>query len=221
MRYLTRSYWKEAKIVTIVPGTEATRAGTRSRPMLNLAGALQDPELVAEVEKDFYVGKGLAPLDCIDLAHQDWQSLLPRAGWDLVLCGVNHGHVLGLDVLRSGSAAAAMWAATAYGTPAASISIPQVRPGPNRKLELHEERVVLEVLRRFAMIPGECWNVNLPEGPPKGFNQSVGAHYSYERRPDTDLVPRARHERSDVTDVASGFVTATRLLLRTSAQQVY
>lgn len=102
------------------------------------------------------------PTDCVYLGiHQ-----LCDAPLDLVLSGINHGANLGVDVLYSGTVAAAMEGARA-GIPSLAFSLAARRP--TEQDWQTAGRVVHEVLTWYTkqppLEPGTLLNVNIPKAP--------------------------------------------------------
>lgn len=97
------------------------------------------------------------PADCVRLALD---RLAPSAAW--VLSGVNAGGNLGLDLLHSGTAAAAREAAL-RGVPAVAVShyIRKGLPLDWDRAATWTRRVLAELMAK-APAHGHFWNVNLP-----------------------------------------------------------
>lgn len=94
------------------------------------------------------------PADCVKVAVN---HILPQKP-DLVLSGINDGYNTGIDILYSGTVAAAM-EALIQGIPAIALSI-------GRKGDLNgAEELLPDLLRELLDRPiasNEIWNVNLP-----------------------------------------------------------
>jgi 5'-nucleotidase len=130
------------------------------------------------------------PADCVKLAMTE---LLPQRP-DLVISGINAGGNVGVDVLYSGTVAAALEAAF-FGVPAVAISL-VIRSKVDFDYAQTAARKVLDLLlAKNLLVPGRVLNVNLPPceiGEPRGIKvvrQSSRAWEDhYERRTD----PRGR-----------------------------
>ncbi len=165
------------------------------------------------------------PADCVKLAVA---QILPRAP-DLVVSGINSGANVGINVIYSGTVAAAIEAAF-LGLPSVAVSLLLQNPVPvdfKRSAEIARE--IIEQMLEAGLSPGRCVSVNLPalragESPTgvKVVRQCTRPWVdTYERRTD----PRGRDyfwnssvftlgESDGDTDVAAlrdGYVTITPL----------
>ncbi|HOE97070.1 MAG TPA: 5'/3'-nucleotidase SurE [Candidatus Sumerlaeota bacterium] len=109
-------------------------------------------------------GYGLAgtPADCVKIALT---LLCKNRPVDLVVSGINHGQNAGVNVLYSGTVAAAREAAI-LGFPAIAVS--QLYHDPDKLTFETSARVGLEVARRVlerGLPPGVMLNVNVPPVP--------------------------------------------------------
>ena len=99
------------------------------------------------------------PADCVKIAVN---HILPGRP-DVVFSGINDGYNAGIDILYSGTVAAAM-ESLIQGIPAFAFSM-------GRKGDFsHAESMVLQVyeqLRQLPIAPNEIWNVNLPPCAPE------------------------------------------------------
>ena len=222
LREAAAQHWKEAKFTVLVP-RESPKWGSMgtSHPDL-MSIAREDLE---EREPGFYIAEGCTASDVVDLAflHQDWFTPSAKT-WDLVLSGVVNGSVLGMDVFKNSDIGAAMYAAAAYHT--CGFAFAQDMGEHDGKVLPKEfyriAQVVLpDYLRTSETVAGECWVVNFPNSPPNGYNTVSTAHYSPRRLPPLDVVPRARDEKTDVTQLQAGYVTCSLLGLRASQQLKY
>lgn len=165
----------------------------------------------------------LTPQDVIARAFLKREDFHPHP-WDLVLCGVNHGLNLGTDIYLSGTVCQAMAAASFYGCAAFAFSfnVPDVFDHRlDRSHFSNCEKIVSDFLRKTSPNAGEAFNVNIPAGPARGYRKTKVAHYSYFRRPEVKLVPRAQNEDSDITGIQAGYVTISELQLRVNPQLRY
>src|SRR5215213_6626639 len=112
--------------------------------------------------------KGIAvdgrPADCVKLAVA---QLLPRAP-DLVVSGMNAGANVGINVLYSGTVAAALEAAF-LGVPAIAVSLHIGRGRPLYDVAAaHARRAIEAVIAQGLPKPHECLSINIPvtEEPP-------------------------------------------------------
>jgi len=223
LRQAIGQYFKDAKITTVVP-KRANPWGSMS--MRNMALDEIQKEDLERVEPGFFVVDGCSASDVVDLAflHQDWFGPTKKS-FDLVLSGVSTGSVLGTDVFRNGNTAAAMYAAMAYNCCAFSFAQDMAKHDktPNLPIEFFRTSQVIipDYLRSSNNVSGECWIVNCPQGTPTGYNAIPTAHYSPRRMPPLDIVPRARQEKTDVSQLAQGYVTCSLMGLRASQSLKY
>jgi 5'-nucleotidase len=189
---------------------------------------LLTPLLVQEVVDESNQPMGWAvegrPADCVKLALLE---LLPEPP-DLVVSGLNAGANAGINILYSGTVAAAIEGAFFRRTSIA-VSLEYTKP---KALDFPRAaalaRKVIEQILAGAPEAGTLFNVNIPsleKGPIRGIRlvpQNVAAYVeAYDRRID----PRGRvyfwsgpefscpdpHPDTDVTALADGFITVTPL----------
>jgi 5'-nucleotidase len=164
------------------------------------------------------------PADCVKLALLE---LLPEPP-DLVVSGLNAGSNAGINVLYSGTVAAAIEGAF-FQITSVALSLEYTRPKPlNFPQAAVLARGVLEQLLANQPPRGALFNVNIPsleKGPIQGIRvvpQNLAPHQeSFDRRMD----PRGRvyfwnnpeyacpepHPDSDVTALAERYITVTPL----------
>jgi 5'-nucleotidase len=108
------------------------------------------------------------PADCVRIALA---RLVPDAA--LVIAGINAGGNLGADIHHSGTVAAAREAAL-HGLPAVAAS-QYHRRGTTIDWDRSARWVaeVLGAIRGRARVPGEFWNVNLPDLPAAALDPEV------------------------------------------------
>jgi len=223
IRDAAESYWKDAKITTLVPRDRDSWGSIGTRHS-NLEEIKQED--LEKREPGFYIVDGCSPTDVVDLAflHQDWFSPTKKS-FDIILAGVCPGSVLGMDVFKSASVGACLYAAAAYNCSAFCFAQDMGKHDGNPDLTIEFYRIAQVVLpdylRTSNNISGECWVINFPFGPPNGYNAVPTAHYSPRRMPPLDIVPRARDEKTDVTQLQAGFVTCALLGLRASQSLKY
>ncbi|RUL83886.1 5'/3'-nucleotidase SurE [Tautonia sociabilis] len=187
---------------------------------------LLDPLIVKTVDDVDGSQLGLSvegsPADCVKLAVYE---LLDRPP-DLIVSGINHGANAGINVLYSGTVAAAIEGAF-FEITSIAVSLEFGEhfdfPGAAR----HARRVIETILAHTPRA-GSLFNVNIPSaarGEPKGIKvvpMGVGRHgEGFERRRDprgrtyywmTYAPPyRLEGEESDVISLADGYITVTPL----------
>jgi 5'-nucleotidase len=211
---------KLGEVLVVAPATEQSAVGHSI--------TLLTPLLVQEVLDDRREFLGWAvegrPADCVKLALLE---LLPEPP-DLIVSGLNAGSNAGINVLYSGTVAAAIEGAFFQRTSIA-VSLEYTKPKPldfPRGAEL--ARRVIEQIMEHAPPAGALFNVNIPSfdrGPIRGIRtlpQNVAPYVEeYDRRID----PRGRvyfwtkpgyscpepHPDTDVTALDEGYVTVTPL----------
>jgi 5'-nucleotidase len=189
---------------------------------------LLTPLIVQEVLDEHQRPMGWAvegrPADCVKLALME---LLPEPP-DLVVSGLNAGANAGINVLYSGTVAAAIEGAF-FQRPSIAVSLEYSKPKPldfPRAAEL--ARKVIEQILRLPIAPNAMFNVNIPsleKGPIRGLRivpQNMAPYFeTFDRRVD----PRGRvyfwndpnfscpepHPDTDVTALAEGYITVTPL----------
>jgi 5'-nucleotidase len=207
-------------VTVVAPATEQSAVGHSI--------TLLTPLLVQEVrdEQNRFMGWAVEgrPADCVKLALLE---LLPEPP-DVVVSGLNAGSNAGINVLYSGTVAAAIEGAF-FRRVSIAVSLEYTRPQPldfPRAAEL--ARRVIEQILAHAPAPGTLFNVNIPsleKGPVRGIRvlpQNVAAYLeTFDRRRD----PRGRiyfwsnpgfccpepHPDTDVTALEEGYITVTPL----------
>src|SRR5262249_22928839 len=188
LRALRLELLKVGLVTVVAPATEQSAAG-HSVTLLN-------PLLVSEVFEDdgkTFVGWAVEgrPADCVKLALLE---LLPDAP-DLVVSGMNAGSNAGINVLYSGTCAAAIEGAF-FQRPSIAVSLEYTKPKPlNFPLAAQHARRVIEQILAHRPGPGTLFNVNIPSlerGPVRGVRvvpQNVAPYVeTFDRRVD----PRGR-----------------------------
>lgn len=119
-----------------------------------------------DVEKDFWgISVAGRPADCVKLAMRELMDV-PA---DLVLAGINCGANVGINVLYSGTVAAAAEGAM-LGARAVAFSV-EMGGEPDFKAAAGRCRSLLETILAGDLAPGQLVNVNIPSheaGRPRG-----------------------------------------------------
>jgi 5'-nucleotidase len=189
---------------------------------------LLTPLLVQEVLDDNQQPLGWAvegrPADCVKLAVLE---LLPGPP-DLVVSGLNAGSNAGINVLYSGTVAAAIEGAF-FRCTSVAVSLEYTQPQPldfPRAAGL--ARQVIEQILEFRPPAGSLFNINIPSlerGPIKGIRAVPQNVSAYLERFDRRIDPRGRvyfwntpeyccpepHPDSDVPALQEGYITVTPL----------
>ncbi len=166
-----------------------------------------------------------SPADCVKLAVN---QILPRQP-DLVISGINSGANVGINVIYSGTVAAAIEAAF-LGLPAIALSLYLRREVPTDYARAARwSRRIIEQCLAHGLRPGEVVSANLPAVPPG--DQPRGTRIvrqctepwvdTYERRQDpkgrdyfwnTSIFTLAQTEEdTDVAALRDGYITLTPL----------
>jgi 5'-nucleotidase len=220
LRALRKELQKLGEVTVVAPATEQSAVGHSI--------TLLAPLLVQDVLDDDNQSIGWAvegrPADCVKLALVE---LLPEPP-DLLVSGLNAGSNAGINVLYSGTVAAAIEGAFFRRTSIA-VSLEYTRAKPlnfPRAAEL-ARRVIEQILAREPP-PGALFNVNIPsleKGPIRGIRsvpQNIAPYVeTFDRRVD----PRGRvyfwtapgfscpepHPDTDVSAMGEGYITVTPL----------
>lgn len=220
LRALRKELLKLGSVTVVAPAAEQSAVGHS----ITLLTPLLVQEVVDDDEKPIGWAVEGRPADCVKLALTE---LLPEPP-DLVVSGLNAGSNAGINVLYSGTVAAAIEAAF-YQHTSIAVSLEYTRPKPldfPRAADL-ARRVIEQIMAKRPAV-GSLFNVNIPsfdKGPVRGVRvvpQNVAPYLeTFDRRVD----PRGRvyfwtnpglccpepHPDTDVTALAEGYVTVTPL----------
>ena len=103
-----------------------------------------------------------SPADCVKLAMLE----LCREPPDLIVSGINGGANAGINVLYSGTVAAAIEGAF-FGVMSIAVSL-AMNQHPNFERTARQARELIEQLLEKHMGPAQLWNINFPESTPAG-----------------------------------------------------
>ena len=220
LRAMRAELKKLGDVTVVAPATEQSAAG---HSITLLTPLLVQEVLDADNQFMGYAVEG-RPADCVKLALLE---LLPAPA-DLVVSGLNAGSNAGINVLYSGTCAAAIEGAFFRRTSIA-VSLEYTKPKPldfPRAAEM-ARRVIEQILAQKPPT-GTLFNVNIPsleKGPVRGIRvvpQNVAPYVeTFDRRVD----PRGRvyfwtnpglscfepHPDTDVTALGEGYITVTPL----------
>jgi 5'-nucleotidase len=220
LRALRTELQKLGQVTVVAPATEQSAAGHSI--------TLNTPLIVQEILDEQGQPLGWAvegrPADCVKLALLE---LLPEPP-DLIISGLNAGSNAGINVLYSGTVAAAIEGAFFRRTSiACSLEYTKVQPLDFARGAGLARRVVEQILAQQPPT-GALFNVNIPSperGPVRGIRvlaQNVAPYLEqFDRRTD----PRGRvyfwsspyfscpepHPDTDVIALAEGYITVTPL----------
>ena len=220
LRALRPELMKLGEVLVVAPATEQSAVGHS----VTLTTPLIVQEVLDEQQRPFGWAVEGRPADCVKLALRE---LLPWTP-DLVVSGLNAGSNAGINVLYSGTVAAAIEGAFFRVTSiACSMEYTKLRPLDFPRGAALAREVVEQIVARRPPV-GSLFNVNilsLDRGPVKGVRvvpQNVAPYVEgFDRRTD----PRGRvyfwttpdfqcpdpHPDTDVTALADNYVTVTPL----------
>lgn len=220
LRALRKELLKLGEVTVVAPTTEQSAAGHSI--------TLLTPLLVNEVfdEHDRRLGWAVEgkPADCVKLALTELLGFEP----DLVVSGVNAGSNAGINVIYSGTVAAAIEGAF-FDLTSFAVSLEYTQPvhlNFPRAAELG--RRVIEATLAQKPPRGTLFNINIPSlerGEPKGVRVVPQGLLRYRERYDRRSDPRGRTyfwitpdlqtpqhgPDTDVTELAEQFITLTPL----------
>jgi len=220
LRAMRAELQKLGEVIVVAPATEQSAVGhsiTLSTPLI--------VQQVFDESKEF-IGWAVEgrPADCVKLALLE---LLPEPP-NLVVSGLNAGANTGINVLYSGTVAAAIEGAFFQQVSVAcSVEVGKAAP-PDFATAAALARRVIERILAHGPLPGSLFNVNVPSperGPVRGIRAVPQNAAPYSERFDRRIDPRGRvyfwstpefgcpdpHPDTDVTALAEGYVTVTPL----------
>jgi 5'-nucleotidase len=220
LRALRSELLKIGSVTVVAPATEQSAAG-HSVTLLN-------PLLVSEVFEDdgkSFVGWAVEgrPADCVKLALLE---LLPDPP-DVIVSGMNAGSNAGINVLYSGTVAAAIEGAF-YRQTAIAVSLEYDKKIHDYPTGARYARQVIEHILAHRPAAGSLYNVNIPvleRGPIRGVKVLPQNVTPYQEKFDRRVNPRGRmyfwtspdfvcpepHPNTDVMALAEGYITVTPL----------
>jgi 5'-nucleotidase len=221
LRALRHELKKLGEVIVVAPAGEQSAVGHSI--------TLLTPLLVQEVLDEANQPMGWAvegrPADCVKLALLE---LLKDKPPDLIVSGLNAGSNAGINVLYSGTVAAAIEGAFFQKTSIA-VSLESTKPRPlNFSLGAEYARKVIEQIVRQPFPIGSLFNVNIPsleKGPVRGIRALPQNVAAYQETFDRRIDPRGRvyfwsgpdfgcpvpHPDSDVCALGDGYITVTPL----------
>jgi 5'-nucleotidase len=219
LKALRTELLKLGEVVVVAPAAEQSAVGHSI--------TLLTPLLVQEVtdEQNRFMGWAVEgrPADCVKLALIE---LLPEPP-DVVVSGLNAGSNAGINVLYSGTVAAAIEAAFFRRTSIA-VSLEYTKPKLDFPRAATYARRVIEQIMARRPPEGSLFNVNIPsldKGPIRGVRTVPQNVAPYVEQFDRRVDPRGRvyfwtkpglscpdpHPDTDVTALAEGYITVTPL----------
>lgn len=164
-----------------------------------------------------------SPADCVKLGVLEFCGREP----DLIVSGINSGANVGINVLYSGTVAAAIEGAF-FGVTSIAVSLSQGAPPDYQATAIRSLHLIRQILGTSPR-KGSLWNINFPNSRPEGprgikwANMAVRRHSdTVEKRTDprgrpyywSGLDPLRNHAMdpgSDVAELVDGYVTITPL----------
>ncbi len=219
LRALRTELQKLGEVVVVAPATEQSAVGHSI--------TLLTPLLVQEVadEQGQLLGWAVEgrPADCVKLALVELLAEPP----DLIVSGLNAGSNAGINVLYSGTVAAAIEGAFFQRTSIA-VSLEYTTPKLDFPRAAGLARRVIEQILAREPPPGTLFNINIPsldKGPIRGIRTVPQNVAPYVEKFDRRVDPRGRvyfwtapslscpdpHPDTDVTALAEGYITVTPL----------
>jgi 5'-nucleotidase len=219
LRALRAELRKLGSVTVVAPATEQSAVGHSI--------TLLTPLLVQDVADETGEFMGWAvegrPADCVKLALLE---LLPQPP-DLLVSGLNAGSNAGINVLYSGTVAAAIEGAFFQCTSIA-VSLEYTKPKLDFPRAAALARQVIEQIAASRPSTGSLFNVNIPSldrGPIRGVRVTPQNVVPYRERFDRRVDPRGRvyfwtmpglvcpdpHPDSDVTALHESYITVTPL----------
>lgn len=220
LRALRSELRKLGEVTVVAPATEQSAAGH--------SVTLLTPLLVNEVFDDdgkTFVGWAVEgrPADCVKLALLE---LLPDPP-DVIISGLNAGSNAGINVLYSGTVAAAIEGAF-YRQTAIAVSLEYDKKIYDFPRAAYYARQVIEQILSHQPPRGSLFNVNIPvleRGPIRGVKVLPQNITPYTEKFDRRVNPRGRtyfwtspdfscpdpHPDTDVTALDEGYITVTPL----------
>ena len=220
LRALRTELLKLGDVTVVAPASEQSAVGHSI--------TLLTPLIVQEVrdEQDRFLGWAVEgkPADCVKLALLE---LLPEPP-DLVVSGLNAGSNAGINVLYSGTVAAAIEGAF-FQCVSIAVSLEYTKPEPlDFPRAAGIARHVIEQIIGHQPAAGTLFNVNIPSldrGPVRGVRVVPQNVAPYRETLDRRVDPRGRvyfwtnpdlacpdpHPDTDVSALAEGYITVTPL----------
>jgi 5'-nucleotidase len=220
LRALRTELQKLGNVVVVAPATEQSAAGHS----VTITTPLVVQEVLDEANRPMGWAVEGRPADCVKLAVRELLAEKP----DLVVSGLNAGSNAGINVLYSGTVAAAIEAAFFRITSVAcSLEVTKARPADYATAAAHARAVIEQLVARKPP-EGSLFNINVPDlerGPVRGVRVVPQNLAAYEETFDRRRDPRGRlyfwtgasfhcpapHPDSDVTALAEGWITVTPL----------
>lgn len=219
LRALRKELQKLGRVIVVAPASEQSGVGHSI--------TLSNPLVVQEIqdENDEFLGWAVegAPADCVKLALVELLDEKP----DVIISGLNAGSNSGINVLYSGTVAAAIEGAF-FRITSIACSQEYQKEKPDFQRGADASRQVIEQILAQQPETGSLFNVNIPSqeiGPIQGVVVKPLNVAPYVEGFDRRIDPRGRmyfwltpefgcpkpHEKTDVTALEQGYITVTPL----------
>lgn len=220
LRALRAELQKLGNVTVVAPASEQSAVGHS----ITLLTPLLVQEVLDDANEPMGWGVEGRPADCVRLALLELLKEPP----DLIVSGLNAGSNAGINVLYSGTVAAAV-EGSFYRHTSIAVSLETTRPTPpNFPRAAGYARQVIERLLEHPLAKGTLFNVNIPaleKGPPKGIRTAPQNVAPYIEAFDRRIDPRGRvyfwsrpdyrcddpHPDTDVFALGDGYITVTPL----------
>jgi|ERR1043166_4882736 5'-nucleotidase len=220
LRALRKELQKLGDVTVVAPVGEQSAVGHS----ITLLTPLITQEVVDENQQAMGWAVEGRPADCVKLALLELLKEPP----DLIVSGLNAGSNAGINVLYSGTVAAAIEGAFFQCTSIAmSLQYTKPKPLDFAKAAEHAGTVVAQIVRH-PLSRGSLFNVNIPsldKGPIKGIRVVPQNVAPYQEKFDRRVDPRGRvyfwsgpdfgcpdpHPDTDETALREGYITVTPL----------
>jgi 5'-nucleotidase len=219
LRALRKELQKIGEVTVVAPATEQSAVGHS----ITLLTPLLVQEVMEENEKRLGWAVEGRPADCVKLALSELLSDPP----DLIVSGLNAGSNAGINVLYSGTVAAAAEGAF-FRVTSIACSLEYSKPKLDFAWGAEHARKVVEQIVAHKPPTGTLFNVNIPsreKGPVKGIRVTPQNAVPYVEGFDRRLDPRGRvyfwskpdfhcpdpHPDTDVTLLSESWITVTPL----------
>lgn len=220
LRALRAEIIKIGDVEVVAPATEQSAASHS----VTLTAPLVVQEVRDENQKHFGWAVEGRPADCVKLAIRELLGYQP----DLIISGLNAGSNAGINVLYSGTVAAAV-EGSFFGITSIACSLEYTKANPLdfTRAAIHSRRVIEQILAKKPA-PASLFNVNIPsleKGEVRGIRVAPQNTTTYEEKFEKRVDPRGRtyfwvgadfncpapHPATDTHSLADGFITVTPL----------
>ncbi|MBM3997008.1 MAG: 5'/3'-nucleotidase SurE [Planctomycetes bacterium] len=220
LRAMRKELQTLGEVTVVAPAGEQSAVGHS----ITLLTPLITQEVLDENQQAMGYAVEGRPADCVKLALLELLKEPP----DLIVSGLNAGSNAGINVLYSGTVAAAVEGSFFQCTSIAVSLVTNKPKPPNFPLAAEHARRVVEQLIRHPLARGSLFNVNIPnfdKTPIKGIRVVPQNIAPYQEKYDRRIDPRGRlyfwsgpdfgcldpHPDTDETALCEGYITITPL----------